>query len=157
MNLKPPLVDKISNVIESWVQWFDGVGLLLSNPNRDSGTFEPNITGLTVSGGIDVTANYVRKGKMLFFDVVIDPQPMSTTESVLGDAFFELPGLIVQQSRDETITAEGYGTVLGMNVETPSPLGQGYVNLGTNRVFLPSWTSTSAKLAITGSVRIGGL
>jgi len=155
---RAPIIEEISIDSEPWERWLTDVSTTLEAPNRDAGTFTPVFTSLTIVGTVAITGNFVRKGELLFFDVVIDPATgVDSSASTLGTTSFELPSLNVEQGSTVKITASGFGTVNGFDVETPLDLGMGYVNISTLTVFTPTWSATDKKISITGWVRIEGL
>lgn len=159
---RAPIIEEISLNSEPWVRWFTDVSAILEPPNRDASTFTPVFTSLTETGTVTITGNFVRKGKILFFDVVVDPEVASTSSSTLGTTFFLLPSLLIQaggnkDNSQDVISANGFGTLNGFNVETPEDFGAGYVENGTLKAFTPTWAATGDKVSVTGWVRIEGL
>lgn len=158
---RAPVVNEITIENKAWLRWFTNASNTLGPPNRDAAAFTPVFTGLTEAGAVVKTGSFVRDGQVIFFDVLVE-SAAGTSASSLGTTNFLLPSLLIKLGGTKTnsqdiISAQGYGTVTGFNVETPADLGHGYIDINTLKVFTPAWTATGDKISLTGWVRIQGL
>lgn len=163
INTRPPIINELSMEDRAWIDWFTNVGRTLSPPNRDSGSFEPNFSNLATVGDVSISANFVRNGELLHFDVLIKPEPGATSSSTFGTTFFTLPSLLIEEGGDRDPSGNGFitslsnGFVSAVDVTTPTDLNSGYVQKGSLRVFTPSWGPLSGDIAINGFTRIEGI
>lgn len=152
MASRAPITETVDITKSAWSRWFSDISDILTPPNWDSGSRSVTFTGLT--GAYTANISFVRHGKILFFDLLIEPTGFII--STLGTTYFELPDLKVNGGSNIAITAQGYGTLNVFDVQTPTDLGQGYIEVNTLKAFTPTF-NTDKKLSVTGSVRIQGL
>lgn len=157
MASRSPVNEQVDIKNSWWSRWFSDVSDILTAPNWDSGTRTVIFNGL--AGSFSANINFVRHGKILFFDLLIEPTGFII--STLGTTYFELPSLKVNGGSNIAIAALGYGSLNAFDVETTTDLGQGYIKVKDpleleTKAYIPTF-NTDKKVSVTGWVRIQGL
>jgi len=131
-----PIADKVlddtGKMRPSWVEYFSA---------RDRGdvgtTWNPAITNLTSVGTPTITGVYYQNDG--FTDFAVKIVPGTNTSSTLGSTTIALPF---------NVTAD---TVA--NVVTGNTAALGVVNAAGKTIFLPTWTTITTPITITGRVK----
>jgi len=157
MVARAPISEEVSISSIPWIRWFTDVSDVLTPPNWDSGEFTPVFSGLSVIDTVAVSGYYVRRGKILMFEVQIVPSGGGESASTFGTTYFTLPDLLINKNSQKTIDALGYGSMTALDLDAPADLGSGYVLIDTLNAYTPTWSSTPNQITINGWVRIEGL
>ena len=152
MGSQAPISQEITIQNDGWNRFFSDLSDQTTAPNWDSGIVVTNITGL---GGLYIsTLNFVRHGKIVFFDLLIEPNGFII--STFGTTFFDLPNLKIKGGSNVLITSQGFGILNAMDIETPLDIGVGYIEKDTLKAFLPTF-NTDKKIVVAGWFRTQGL
>lgn len=135
----PPTYDKLVGADDkgtmSWLVFFDALY------NGDLGTsWNPNFVNLSVSGTPTIEGAYYKIGQSLcIFRITITPA--TSTTAVSGSTYVDnLPQFPRADGFCIAVTG-GTGAV-------------GHVTSGTNRIYVPAWTSVTVPITIIGLVEI---
>lgn len=130
----------------SWRKWFEDLYLMVgSGNNYSSEEWAPTITGLAGGGNTILSnAKYFKFRKLLQFSLVIEPH--GTISSVLGTTYISaLP--------KNSIAA---GECHLFNMTTRDFIGHGYIESGSNTIYLPTWLSISDNISLSGFMFVDG-
>ncbi len=115
-------------------------GYFTSREGRNLKPWAPELVNL--GGGDAVVSGYWTLSERLFsFSIRITPD--SNTSSVSGSTYFDIP-----------FSSLADGAALAFNTSSKSLLGAAFIERDSSRVYLPTWTTVSAPIAISGSVQI---
>lgn len=127
-------------------RWFQDVSRLLGSDGYRYVTWTPTLTGLTEVGAVTKTGKYLRDRHMLHFQAELVGVSGGTFESTLGTTYINnLPH-----------TAKQFAAGLVVNATTRGDVGRCVVDDETKRVYLPTFSATSDRLVICGSVMVEG-
>lgn len=133
----PPIFDSVvdenGKARMSWVLFFNSLFI-----DDVGASFTPTFTGLTESGGAATKSGYFYKvlRRIVMFRVGITP--VTSTSSVSGTTYIDgLPFIPI---------ADGFCVVVSGNTSAAI----GVVKSGTNRVYLPAWTTVTTPITVIG-------
>jgi hypothetical protein len=110
------------------------------NPNKVV-DWTPQFVGLT-STDISLSGTYAKNGVFVIFSALITVGSGSTS-SVQGSTFINnLP-----------LKAEDYGHAAVYNITSKALIGSAMIDKNTNNIYMPTWTSVTHSVAITGVYR----
>ncbi len=115
-------------------------GYFTARQARNTQPWTPSLVNLT-GGDVVVSGYWTVSERLLSFSVRITPSV--NTSSTLGSTYFDLP-----------FSSLADGAALAFNTSTKSLLGAAFIEAGSSRVYLPSWSTITAPIGITGSVQI---
>jgi len=114
--------------------------------NSVNGTWTPSFTNLTettATGVITKTGRYSRIGRTVFYQITISCTLTSTTASVAGTTYCDLP-----------ITAVQNDVVSVANGTTKIGLSSGFLEASTSRCYPSSWTATGNTIILSGKYEV---
>ncbi len=115
-------------------------GYFTARQERNIKPWVPSFVNLT-GGDVVVSGYWTVSERLLSFSVRVTPT--TNTSSVLGSTYFDLP-----------FSSLADGAALAFNTSTKSLLGAAFIEAGSSRVYLPSWSTITAPIGISGSVQI---
>lgn len=133
-----------------WKGFFNSLESILHFKNNHERTFTPSFTSLTDTGTGTYTADYKIFNGMLFFSYKISTT--GNTSSTVGTTYVELP--LKPDNSGNKYVAKSNGDCVINNLSTKASIGTGLVEVSTSKVWLPTWSTVSDDVSISGSVRI---
>jgi len=130
----------------SWRSWFEDLYRMIGSENNySSEDWAPTITGLAGGGSTVISGGkYFKMRKMLHFSLTIEPH--GSISSVLGTTYISaLP--------KKSVAA---GTCHLFNTTTRDLIGHGYIEAGSDVIYLPTWLTISDNISVSGFVFVDG-
>ena len=145
-----PFLAENGEIDEAWKTFFNNLNAILSFKNNHERTFTPSFTSLTDTGTPSYSADYRIFNGMLFFSYIISTD--GNTSSTAGTTYIDLP--LKPDNSGNKYVAKSNGECVINNLSTKTSIGTGLVERSGSKVWLPSWTTVSNDISISGSVRI---
>ena len=127
-----------------WRGWFEDLyNMVGSQNNFGLDTWTPQITGLTGSATI-TDAHYIKFRKTIHFSLSLNP--IGATSSTSGTTYISA---LPRQSI-------ACGECHVFNITSRAIIGHGFIDKNSDKIYLPSWSSISDNLSISGFVFVDG-